>query len=173
MKDMNLKINRCRYRRYDFEDNVSKCRCGGGDYDTMKEITPEICEKCDKFNSLFIEYPITVDKVEIKQPEAWNISFSPVKVRLCEDNKTYFGILLGELPWFTNISYDEETKILNVSTIDNPCIYVPELNRLVFGAESWWSRIESDEEISDITDLDINNTWYVKLLSGMIDKKGK
>lgn len=42
-----------------------------------------------------------------------------------------------------------------------------DLQRIIFGAESWWGIIESLEELKDITDDDINNIWYVKALKAM------
>ena len=56
---------------------------------------------------------------------------------------------------------------MNVSTTGNPAIYVPELGKIIFGMESWWGIIESPEELKDISDDDISNTWYVKLLQEM------
>lgn len=49
----------------------------------------------------------------------------------------------------------------------NPAIYVFDLQRIIFGAESWWSIIENPEELKDITDDDINSQWYVKALKAM------
>ena len=43
-------------------------------------------------------------------------------------------------------------------------MYVFELNKIVFGAESWWRKLNSPEDLKAITDDDIENTWYVKLL---------
>ena len=132
-----------------------------------QEIDPSVCETCEKFKSRYIEYPLTIDGIDIKQPEAYGISFIPVRVRLCEDDKTYFGILLGDFTWMTFVSFNEDTQKLKVSTANNPCILIPERKEIVFGAESWWQRIEPDEDLSDITDEDIDNTWYVRLLKEM------
>lgn len=44
----------------------------------------------------------------------------------------------------------------------NPAIFVPDLNRVVWGMESWWGPIESKEKLHQITDEDISNVWYVK-----------
>lgn len=136
----------------------------GEQFEQKREINVADCEKCNKYKCRYIEYPLTIHGLEIKNPEAWGVCFEPVKVRLCEDGKTYFGILLGEFPWLTTASFNEADKILKISSTTNPCILMPEQNKIVFGAESWWSRIEPGEDISDITDADIENTWYVKLL---------
>lgn len=139
----------------------------GEQWEQKQEINVADCEKCDHYKCRYIEYPLTIQELEITDPEAWGISFEPVKVRLCEDNKTYFGILLGELPWKTRASFSETDGKLKISTITNPCILLPEQKKIIFGCESWWSRIKPGEGISDISDTDIENTWYVKLLRDM------
>lgn len=139
----------------------------GEQWEQKQEINVTDCEKCDHYKCRYIEYPLTIQELEITDPEAWEISFEPVKVRLCEDNKTYFGILLGEFPWKTRASFSETGGKLKISTITNPCILLPKQKKIVFGCESWWSRIKPGEDISDITDADIENTWYVKLLRGI------
>ena len=55
----------------------------------------------------------------------------------------------------------------------NPAIYVFDLQRIIFGAESWWGIIENPEELKDITDDDINNIWYVKALKAMYKEEPK
>jgi hypothetical protein len=53
----------------------------------------------------------------------------------------------------------------------NPAMFVPELNRIVFGCESWWKVLNNKEDFSDITDADIENVWYVKALRVVSDDK--
>jgi len=53
---------------------------------------------------------------------------------------------------------------LNVSTTTNPAIFVFELNKIIYGMESFWAIIETKEDLKDITKDDIDNVWYVKLL---------
>lgn len=153
------------------EEGKNYCAAGartlGEMYENMMEIDISQCENCENYKSMYIEYPLTIEKLNIKQPSAWGIQFKPVRVRLCEDNRTYFGILLGEFPWMTRASYSDDTGELEISTTTNPCILIPELNRVVFGAESWWGVIKPGEDISDITDDDIENVWYMKLLRSM------
>ena len=62
--------------------------------------------------------------------------------------------------------FDKKTEILENSIMTNPGIYVPELKEIIFGDSSWWHEIKSEEELREITDDDINNTWYVRLLRG-------
>lgn len=49
----------------------------------------------------------------------------------------------------------------------NPAIFVPELNKIIWGMECWWSEIESIDKSKAITDKDIENQWYVQLLKSM------
>ena len=79
------------------------------------------------------------------------------------EGKTYLGVYLGDLPISHHITHDPKTKILKVGTMDNPAIFVPDLNKIIFGCASWWHKIENIDEIKDITKEDIENTWYVKL----------
>ena len=74
---------------------------------------------------------------------------------------------LGNQPWSQTVSYNEESGELTVGMASNPAIYVFDLQRIIFGAESWWGIIESPEELKDITDDDINSQWYVKALKAM------
>lgn len=122
---------------------------------------------CEKFKSMYIEYPIQVNAIE--QDERKSLLYLKeigkyCKVRYCKDDKTYLGLFLGELPVGISIVYKEDTKALNASFRSNPAIFVFELNKIIYGCESWWSIIEKEEDLKDITDDDINNVWYVKAL---------
>ena len=64
----------------------------------------------------------------------------------------------------TSCRYETKKESLNILTVTNPAMYVFELNKIVFGAETWWRKLTSPEDLKAITDDDIENTWYVKLL---------
>lgn len=52
-----------------------------------------------------------------------------------------------------------------VTLRENPAIWVPELEKVVWGDSSWWGPIEKKEDAERlITDADIQNVWYVKAL---------
>ena len=124
-----------------------------------------------EYKCRYIEYPLKVlngintEKIVYnKQSTIGNL----VKVRLCSGNKTYLGLYLGDLPTCITVSHNEENSVLNVSpSMYNPAILIPELNKIVFGFESWWGFIKSAEDLKDISDIDINNVWYVKLLENL------
>lgn len=93
-----------------------------------------------------------------------------VRVRPCDEKyqgKTFLGIFLGELPIPMYVNYNKDEQMLSISNMYNPAIFVPEINEVVFGYESWWSLINPDEDIEDITNDDISNVWYVKMLNNL------
>lgn len=135
---------------------------------------------CEDFSSKWIEYPLPVKEIKCSEIEYNKSLFNEcgilVKVRPCGkeyENKTYLGFLLGDLPLSVSPSYNPNTNLLTISTYNNPAIFIPELRKIVFGCESWWSRIENEKDLSEITDIDIENTWYVKLLKERESKDGE
>ena len=89
-----------------------------------------------------------------------------VKVRPCDEkygNKTYLGIMIGDVALSSSISIEDD-KIICSWEYHNPAIVIPEIGAVVYGAESWWGIIKCEDDLKDITNKDINNTWYVKAL---------
>lgn len=114
-----------------------------------------------------IEFPITVNKINYSEAFSLYEMGGFAKVRPCGEeyeNKTYLGLFLGELPTGPYVTYNAKDEELNVGMMCNPAIYVFDLNKIIYGYESWWSRIESENDLKGITDTDINNQWYVKAL---------
>lgn len=98
-----------------------------------------------------------------------------VKVRPCDDEckgKTYFGILLGDLPIGirTRIS---EGGVLSVGPNGNPAIWVPALGKIIYGCGSWWGPIKDPDDVREITDDTIQNVWYVKALKAQFAEKSE
>lgn len=93
----------------------------------------------------------------------------PVKIRSCKKehgDKTYFGILLGDIANSIISEIDDNGNITISHSLYNPAIFVPELNDIIYGYESWWSKIKNKEELNEyITNDTINNIWYMKLLN--------
>jgi hypothetical protein len=88
-----------------------------------------------------------------------------VMIRPCDptlNGKTYLGFYLGDLPIGTGLRL-EKNNTLKVTFHHNPAIFVPQLGRIVYGCESWWGPIRSEDDLKQITDADINDVWYVKL----------
>lgn len=117
-----------------------------------------------------IQYPITVAKVTPKSRAnrelvavGTSVACRPVKDN--PDKKTYLGVYLGDLPiQSATTSYHIKTQELSFLVATNPAIFVPDLNRVVWGYESWWGRLKSPDDLKAITDKDIENVWYVKAL---------
>lgn len=96
-----------------------------------------------------------------------------VKIRPCAEeygNKTFLGFLIGEIALGSSITLTDDKIQLNFSN-HNPAIFVPELNKVIYGIESWWGEIESEDELKQITNEDIDNVWYVRLMRKMAEKK--
>ena len=142
-------------------------------FEQKAKIEKEHC--CDDFDSQWIGYPFVVNKIETSKIDYTNCLFhkvgSLVKIRPCGEeynNKTYLGFLLGDLPTKTAFSLNQKNNILKVWTPTNPAIFVPELKKIIFGYESWWGEIKNEEELKEITNDDIENVWYVKMLKELI-----
>ena len=99
-----------------------------------------------------------------------------VSVRPCNEkygNKTYLGFLLGDLALSSSIEITDDKKIKCSWSNHNPAIFVPELGEVIMGCASWWGHIESEEDLKQITDSEIENVWYVKLLNQMNKESDK
>lgn len=126
-----------------------------------------------------IEYPIEVSGIKFDGeaiPLRGGISArigSFVKIRPCAEeygDKTYLGLYLGDMTVSHSVFYDKESKELTFSNgMSNPAIFVFDLNKTIFGFESWWGLIKSEEELQEITDGDIENVWYVKALKQLAE----
>ena len=95
-----------------------------------------------------------------------------VKVRPCAEkygNKTFLGILVGDAP--IGFFYDKDNK--KMIPHRNPMILIPDTHSVVFGVESWWGEIDSLDDLDQITNEDISDIWYVKLLKEIGRKESK
>lgn len=124
-----------------------------------------------------MEYPITVKSITVKDDETLKEKHSlggtgncgdMVSVRPCDDeykDKTFFGILLGTMALSISVEFDEKTGDLEIAKdFYNPAIFIPDLNTVVYGVESFWGLIESEEDLKEITDADIESQPYMKAL---------
>lgn len=166
------KMHSCRYYRPHIENCSMQHLCVKDGYgDDHKIIDENICKNCDNFKSRYITYPVEINGIEnepIKSNDKKIGTF--VKVRPCANeygNKTYLGIYLGRLPINILSSLNNETKVLTNSAMLNPAIFVPDLKKIIYGIESFWSEIESPDDITDITDETIENQFYIKALKSM------
>jgi len=94
-----------------------------------------------------------------------------VSIRPCDEalgDKTFLGVMLGDLATSVSAEYDPGSKTLEIGfSLFNPAMFVPDLNRVLLGRESWWTLIESPEDLRKISDADIDNVWYVRALKAM------
>ena len=112
-----------------------------------------------------------------KHPEGKPIKTSDetgrlVRVAPCAkeyNGKTYLGIMIGDAALSSSVSISEDSIVCDWSHY-NPAILVPSINKVIYGIESWWSFIEDDEDLIDITDDEINNIWYIRLAKSIAKK---
>ena len=126
-----------------------------------------------------IEYPITISKIDLDKGDIVTTPLFDkdligklVKIRPCApeyEDKTYLGLYLGDLNLSINCGYNKKSKVLTVEhAMSNPAIFVFSANKIIFGCESWWGVIESGDELNQvITNDDIDNIWYVKMLKAL------
>lgn len=142
-------------------------------YDFVKDDNFKRNYICDNYKSMFIEYPIEVSKINTDNNKGSYRSKQIGKfAKICPcgeeyKGKTYLGLFLGDLPISNYVSYNEDSKELKVSFHNNPAIFVFDLNKIIYGCESWWGIIENEEDLKEITKDDIDNVWYMKLLKAL------
>ncbi len=141
----------------------------------FEKFSKEMEENPIKIESDF-EYPMEISG--IKNINSKNINTkktgSLVKIRPCADeyeDKTFLGVYIGDIPVEVVLGLYTKTNILTIINRTNPAIFVPDLNKVIFGYESWWGEIESEEQLKKITDNDIDNVWYVKALKQLSENK--
>ena len=120
--------------------------------------------ECQDFKSRYLEFPLTVQGIEVREclPPMREVG-KLVRVRLCDDDKTYLGVYLGELARAPMAYTRSDSQNLIVSLYQNPALFVPALSRIVWGDESWWSIIESEDDLRNISNDNIASQWYVRL----------
>ena len=157
---------RCRNHQNDVEQKFF-CRLGHKDVFSMQK---DECESPD-FKSRYLEVPLAVQGIELRGclPSMREVG-KLVRVRLCDDDKTYLGVYLGELARAPMAYTRSDSQNLIVSLYQNPALYVPALSRIVWGDESWWSIIESEDDLRDISNDDIASQWYVRLAKDLFSK---
>lgn len=126
-----------------------------------------------------MKYPITVNKIVfsdggvIAQPSPSTVG-KFVRVVPCSpayEGKTFLGLYIGDIALGIGCSHKEENVLEVYLGTYNPAIFVFDLNKLIFGAESWWGEIETEDDLKQITNQDIENVWYVKALKQIQAKK--
>lgn len=122
-----------------------------------------------------VAYPKLVEPILRKDRHG---KFVAVRLSGDEDKRTHLGIYMGDMP---NISMtvarvEEDGHLvmrIERNEFGNPAIYVPALNQIVYGMESWWGTLNSPDDLKQITDQDIDNVWYVQALKSLTEEEIK
>lgn len=128
--------------------------------------------------------PLQISKIEGNKEKmpisdgSYNKPGTFVSVRPCNPeykDKTYLGLYIGEIALGFSVQrekLEDETEALTIErTMYNPSIFVFALNKVIFGIESWWGVIRSEDDLREISDADINDVWYVKALKQLHEKQ--
>ncbi len=139
------------------------------------KLSKEMKDNPIKIESEF-KYPMEISGIKVIPPSNINTAKTGllVKIRPIADaygQKTYLGIYLGDIPVEAIVGLYTKTNILSILSHANPAIFVPELKKVIFGYESWWGEIESVKDLEEISDGDIEDIWYVKLLKASLAKE--
>ena len=125
-----------------------------------------------------IEFPTEISSVEghVGRPKAGAMVEAKVgafvRIRPCSEalkDQTFLGVYIGDIPVDVVYEIEKENNKLHVRTYNNCAFFVFELNRVIFGSESWWSEIKDGADIDRmITDADIQNTPCVQALKALV-----
>jgi hypothetical protein len=132
----------------------------------LEQIAKEDAERATRA----AEQPMVIRGVVWTEREIKMRSPRLVAIRPCDGTKTYVGIHIGNLPIGVSTKYDRRSGVMEIGLgVGNPAVVVPMLGKIVFGYESWWGPIESEDDLKQISDEDIENVWYVKAMRKMLD----
>lgn len=122
-----------------------------------------------------LELPVSVTGIHFEGAlvEDWRKKSNHlVRVRPCGkefEGKTFLGLYLGDIARTVGCTYDRESGVLGVYVgAHNPAIWVPSLQQLIFGCESWWGIIESEDQVREISDEAIDGIWYVQAMKALV-----
>ena len=118
MKSLTEKQENCRYSFPYQGKNMDQVYCKLKNDKETHYVTPEQCENCEQFKHRYIQFPLTIDGIEVESIETRGTCIgSPVRVMPCAEKykgKTFLGLYLGELPWCIHVSHNEEDNKLHV-----------------------------------------------------------
>jgi hypothetical protein len=90
-------------------------------------------------------------------------------------DKTFLGLFMGEVALGLAVHVEDNPD----GTIEiqrrqySPMFFVPELGRMIFGYESWWSQIDTIDQFRQITTKEIRDLWYVKCLRALLRQRSE
>lgn len=156
MKEHDKKMTTCKYSFPDIIPDKEKgitLRNFCAKDNEKRYITEQECLKCNCYSNKYIEYPITINKIETRETNPPDSNCGKlVKIAPCAEeyqDKTFLGLYLGKFPIAPIISHDNNSGTLYITPMENPAIYVPELQKVIFGAESWWSFINPEDGLKE------------------------
>jgi len=165
--------------KQDAPSDTNKKDAAAGLADFIGKFSKSLVQHKEKFITMEdIKFPIEVKDIKgyFERPKKGFMSSAEmgalVRIRPCGEeykDRTFLGIYIGDLPIDIVYEVEKEDGTLHVRTYNNCAFYVFELKKLIFGCESWWAELKDDADIDRmITDADIDNVPYVKVLKAMV-----
>lgn len=121
-----------------------------------------------------LEYPIEINGITFTgefRSRSYVKPGSLVRVRPCAaefESKTFLGVYLGDYARSVGCSRNSKTGVLEVYVSGhNPTIWIPSRQSIVYGFNSWWGKIETEEQFREISDEAIDGVWYVQALKSL------
>lgn len=118
-----------------------------------------------------LRYPVNITGIHFEGElvDEWRgKSNQLVRIRPCGqefEGKTFLGLYLGDMARTVGCTYERESGVLSIHlAAHNPAIWVPKLRRVIFGCESWWGALETEEQLREISDETIDGVWYVQAM---------
>ncbi len=153
-------------------------QCHGSGWDELERVflgefpgPVRACDGCCGIGTVADVYPMVITKIatdaratRILMPHRKKTSWVAVK-QVGDDDRTYLGVLLGNLAQWVQASRDECGVLSLFPCGHNPAMFVPDLGKVVMGCESWWRSLTKPEDLRCITDQDIGGAWYVRALT--------
>jgi len=110
---------------------------------------------CDDYVPMFIQYPITVNKIvsDISY-DRYNTQnhvgkYVIISLNLKDyDENVHIGIYLGDLPFSIMSIYDPKHQEVRNNFVKNPAILVPKFNKIFYGEHCRWQFIETMDDIN-------------------------
>lgn len=156
------------------DEPCTRCDGKGAHFQMGTPESKQRCYRCKGTGRQMKTFPWIVTGVkwagEALRPSLFDRDTTWVSVLPCSKEfggKTYLGWLLGDLANGQQVQLGENGVMEISMSFHNPAIFIPELGRIVYGRESYWSSIKSPEDLREITNADIEDVWYVKALKDL------
>ena len=164
-----FKCKDCKFQIFDFKKECYRCKKDRYDLSKVNDIS-DFETDCDLYKSRYLEYPITVNHIETPKTAGITKYFlkeecTLVSIRPCAEKykeETFLGFLLGNIDVGLIVGFNEENGKLTIARDYSPAIFVPKMQKIFYGYESYFKIIEAEEDLKGINKEELKNPLYAK-----------